>query len=162
MSMRKLVVRIVIVLVGVQIAAYVGSLLLRARYRAQNYGECSVNAVAIFSGAEEHIDSQAFTGGAVRAICGGVDIDLTAATIAEAPAILEVTVICGGVMVRTPSDWKVALTPSVTMGGVDDIREQTQASDDSSPNLIVTGKVVCGGLAIGDAETAVHEHVEVE
>jgi hypothetical protein len=71
-------------------------------------------------------------------------------------------VICGGVMVRTPSDWKVALTPSVTMGGVDDIREQTQASDDSPLDLIVTGKVVCGGLAIGDAETAVHEHVEVE
>ena len=157
MSARKLLARVVIALIGLKVAGVVAALLAKRRYLAQDYGEGSVNEVAVFGGAEKEVTSQPFTGGAVRAICGGGELDLTGAEIADAPAIVEVTVICGGVMIKAPLEWNVALTPSVTMGGVEDMREQQPDSTESLPDLIITGKVICGGLAVGDAETSLHE-----
>ena len=157
MSAKKLLARIVIALIGLQVAGFVAALLAKRRYLAQDYGEGSVNEVAVFGGAEKEVMSQPFTGGAVRAICGGVELDLTGAEIADAPAILDVTVICGGVMVKAPLEWRVALTPSVTMSGVEDMREQSDPSTESPPDLIITGKIICGGLAVGDAEMNLHE-----
>ena len=71
-------------LVELHAAFMVCALIFKRRYAAQELGIDQVNAIGILGGAEEFSASQDFRGGYVRAMIGGVELDLTNAAI-EAP-----------------------------------------------------------------------------
>lgn len=88
------------------------------------------------------------------AVMGGVELDLRQATLGATPAMLDVAVLWGGVLVRVPDDWQVTIDVRSTMGGVRDFRADTPAPK-GAPDLVVVGSVLMGGLAVtGDVELA--------
>ncbi len=63
--------------------------------------------------------------------------------------LIETTVIMGGAEIKVPADWTVEVEAQATMGGIEDSRTH-DTSDDHAPDLIITGSVLMGGLAITD------------
>lgn len=121
---------------------------LRSRYQSDDVGEDGVNAIGVVGGTKEKVTSQHFTGGYLRAIIGGVELDLSEAAIKTAPATIEATIVLGGAQIKVPNDWVVKVEADVTKGGFEDKRTRAMSSQDASPDLVITGKVSLGGLAI--------------
>ena len=136
-------------LVELHAAFMVCALILKRRYAAQELGIDQVNAIGILGGAEEFSASQDFRGGYVRAMIGGVELDLTNAAIEAPPVTIEATVIMGGAEIKVPQDWTAEIEARATMGGIEDTRHR-DTSNDHVPDLIITGTVLMGGLAVTD------------
>ena len=132
---------------AVQVVIMVLGFVLKSRFLSQQTGEGEINAVGVRGGAEEKITSD-FRGGYVRAVMGGVELDLTEATIEEPPATIEMTVVMGGAEIAVPEGWKVRVDTRPILGGVDG------ASDEGEPpDLVLTGKIVMGGVLITHKKT---------
>ncbi len=145
--MKKLIKPLAI-LVACQTVAMVLGRILRKRYLSVEVGEDRVNAVGVTGSAEDKITTQAFTGGYVRAVMGGVDLDLRDAAIEAVPATIEATIVMGGAEIKVPEDWEVKVETRAIAGGVEDKRKRAESPEDTSPDLVIAGKVVMGGLAI--------------
>ena len=76
---------------------------------------------------------------------GGVELDLTEATIEDPPATIEMTVVMGGAKIAVPEGWNVRVDTGTVLGGVD---ERGVGGQGEPPDLVLTGKVVMGGVAI--------------
>ena len=103
----------------------------------------------VFSGGRERVTSQEYRGGAISAICGGLELDLREARLGDSQVTLEVTVVCGGMEIMVPKDWMVHMQPSVVLGGAELQRRQPKI-EDASGELIITGTVICGGIEVKD------------
>ena len=84
----------------------------------------------------------------LRAVMGGVELDLRDAAIEAPPATIETTIVMGGAEIKVPGDWEVKVETRVVEGGVQDKRKRRESLEDTSPDLVIAGKVVMGGLAI--------------
>ncbi len=140
--------RLAVLAVVIQLIALIAGQRLRKYYLSQKVDGDFVNAVGVMGGIQESVTSQSFEGGHVRAIMGGVELDLSEAKIASAPVVMDATVICGGAMIIVPSQWNVKIEASSFLGGVKDLREAAANSEGSPPDVRVTGKVLFGGLGI--------------
>lgn len=149
----KRLIKPLMFLAAVQLIMILLGRLIKGRYLSQEIGEGEINAVGVTGGAEEKVASTDFRGGYLRAVMGGVKLDLTEATIVDPPATLEITVVMGGAEIIVPEDWKVKVETQnkfanvhiATFGGVPD--------DEAVPELVLTGKVIMGGVAIVDDKT---------
>ena len=148
MKRWKFVIWPLLVVIVMQVVAVITGRILRRRYLSQEVDQDSVNAVAVIGGLEDSVMSKAFKGGYLRAVMGGVELDLSEAVIEEKPATIEVTVVMGGAEIKVPSEWNVKLDVSQKMAGVEDERGQGDLAEDEPPDLVITGKVVMGGLEI--------------
>ncbi|MFH1486812.1 MAG: LiaF domain-containing protein [Chloroflexota bacterium] len=131
-----------------QIVSLIFGRILRKRYLRQEVSEDEVNAVGVMGGAKEKVTTRAFRGGYVRAVMGGVDLDLSEAAIEAPPATIEVTVIMGGAEIKVPQEWKVKTETRAIVGGVQAMRGREKSSEETAPDLVITGKVIMGGLAV--------------
>jgi predicted membrane protein len=95
------------------------------------------------------VTSQDFQGGEVSAIFGGMELDLRDAGLAGGTAIIDATVVCGGIELRVPRDWRVNIQTTTLLGGVENKRSQPNASDVKG-ELTITGAVLCGGIEVKD------------
>ncbi len=133
---------------AVQLVIMVLGFVLKSRFLSQQLGEGEINAVAVSGGTEENVTSTDFRGGYLRAVMGGVELDLTEATIEDPPATIELTVVMGGAEIAVPEGWKVRVDTKPILGGVDG------ASDEGEhPDLVLTGKVIMGGVLITHKKT---------
>jgi len=114
--------------------------------RRQVDPESTLNISAVFGGDERVVTSQGFRGGTVSTIMGGCDIDLRQASIAQGEAILDVSVVFGGVEIRVPEDWKVVLRVNSILGGVEE--KTRKPIGDAAKTLVITGSVIFGGVEI--------------
>jgi hypothetical protein len=105
-----------------------------------------VALVAACNGIDLASRSQAFRGGSVLAILGGVSLDLREATLAPG-ATLSVHALLGGVAIRTPAEWRVELRAHALFGGV--AAPGRSSVDDDAPTLVVDGLAALGGIAVG-------------
>ena len=145
--MKKL--KRIILLVGlVKLAVFLTALRLRQRYASQAVAEDGINAVAIMGGSQTSISSATFSGGYIRAIMGGVELDLRGTAVESKPARVETTVFMGGVRLVVPPEWKVDIRVSPLMGGVADLREGEASSEGAPADLLITGSATMGGLAV--------------
>ena len=120
-------------------------IVLKGRFLSRQLGEGEINAVGVRGGAEEKVTSTDFRGGYLRAVMGGVELDLTEATIEDPPATIEMTVVMGGAEIAVPEGWKVRVDTKPILGGLD----KHGASDEREhPDLVLTGKIVMGGVNI--------------
>lgn len=103
----------------------------------------------VFGGGQERITSADFKGGQVSVICGGVELDLREAGLADGKATIDVTVVCGGIEIMVPKDWLVSIQTSTVLGGTENNRQQPEP-EDAKGELIITGTVVCGGIEVKD------------
>jgi predicted membrane protein len=146
--MMKRLIKPLLIFVAVQIVMMVFARILRKRYLGLEVGEDEVNAVAVMGGAAEKITTKAFKGGYVKAVMGGVELNLSQAAIETPPATIEATVVMGGVEIKVPQDWKVKTEARAIMGGVQEMRAREESSEETTPDLVITGKVIMGGLAV--------------
>ena len=137
--------KLLLILAAVQVVNTVLGIVLKSRFQSQRLGEGEINAVAVSGGAEEKVTSTGFRGGYLRAVMGGVELDLTEATVEDPPATIEMTVVMGGAEIAVPETWKVKVDSRTILGGVAEIGV---GDEGEPPDLDLTGKVVMGGVAI--------------
>ncbi len=147
MRRLKILTRIVVILIAIQVAARIAGQILRRCYLGKEVDEDSVNAVAVMGGSEDRVTSKSFKGGYLTAIMGGIQLDLTDAAMEQKPATIEANIIMGGAAIKVPHEWKVNLDVTQTMAGVKEKGRQSDLSKET-PDLLVTGKIVMGGLEI--------------
>ena len=148
MKILKILVPLVLILVAVQIVVVISGQFLRKHYLSQEVDEDSVNVVAVSGSLEESVTSKAFKGGYLRAFMGGVELDLSNAGIEQKPATIDITVIMGGAEIKIPADWNVKINVENIMAGVEYERGRDDTSENESPDLVLTGKIVMGGLIV--------------
>ncbi|OGC95095.1 MAG: hypothetical protein A2W25_04855 [candidate division Zixibacteria bacterium RBG_16_53_22] len=118
----------------------------------QAIGTDFVNLNLIFGGGEFHYDSPNFRGGKVTAIMGGGVIDLRDARPEADDIVLDVMTIMGGLDIRVPVGWRVALEGTPILGGMENKTlssdRELGASSQSGKRLIVRGMTIMGGLEV--------------
>jgi hypothetical protein len=118
-----------------------------SRTRTRSSGE--FRSSHVFGGGREQVTSQDFQGGEVAAIFGGMELDLRDAGLARGRAVIDATVICGGIEVRVPKDWRVNIQTTTLFGGTENKRSQP-GPEDARGELTITGTVLCGGIEVKD------------
>ncbi len=103
-----------------------------------------VDLVGIMSGNTVKMDNADFRGGEITVVMGGVDLDLRNATIVH-EAVIHVSVLWGGIVLRVPRGWKVVTQGVPIMAGIED---KTEQATDNDKKLIIKGMVLMGGLEI--------------
>lgn len=105
-----------------------------------------VALVAVLNGIELKSRATAFRGGSMLAWFGGISVDLREAELA-AGAHLSVNSLFGGIAIKTPPGWRVESRVRMIAGGVD---TRTPAADDpAAPVLVIEGRALFGGIAVG-------------
>lgn len=102
----------------------------------------------IFGGGEERV-AQDFEGGQLTVIFGGSKLDLVEATLRGGKAVLDATIVFGGLELRVPRDWLVNVHTAVLFGGVDSKHRQPSSSE-ATGELNITGTVLFGGIEVKD------------
>jgi predicted membrane protein len=103
-----------------------------------------INLAAVLSGNTRKSDAADFRGGDLTALMGGVELDLTQASILT-EAKLNVFAMWGGIVIRVPQDWTVISDVIPILGGADD---RTICPPIATKRLIIIGQVIMGGLEI--------------
>ncbi len=106
----------------------------------------TVDCFALLGASRRRSISQDFRGGSLFAMMGGCELDLRSASIRGGQAVLDVFAMWGGIEVKVPQDWSVALHGTPILGGFDD--KTTHAAGDGSKVLVVTGTAIMGGVEI--------------
>jgi hypothetical protein len=101
---------------------------------------------AITSGVQESA-AGLWRGGSVRALFGGVQLDLRHARLPDHGAVLDAVAVCGGIRLVVPVGWSVTVDGTPVMGGVSIVHEA-----DDGPRLLVRARILCGGLRIDNGE----------
>lgn len=109
-----------------------------------NETERNLNITTILSGSQGNVTSQDFKYGDITALLGGVELDFRQANIVD-QAVLNVTAVMGGVVLKLPRDWIVENQMASFMGGSHD---KTMPSVDARKRLVVTGTAIMGGIEI--------------
>jgi predicted membrane protein len=102
---------------------------------------------AIFCGIKRRMITKQFKGGEVTTIFGGTDIDLSHADI-DGSAVLDVSVVFGGMKLIVPSHWEVNFEVSNIAAGVEDKRFMQREPVEAGKKLVITGAVIFGGIEI--------------
>jgi len=120
------------------------------RHRRADYVEGSedVTLVSVFGGADRRVGSQRFAGADVVSVFGGPTLDLRDAAVAAPPATIEVVSVFGGAEITVPEGWDVRVDVFPLFGGVSD--ERSHGAGKETPDLVVTGVVLFGGVEVRD------------
>ncbi len=102
-----------------------------------------MTVLAIMSRQQAANRSKRFSGGAVTAVFGSVDVDLSGATMVPG-AILDVLIIGGATDIVVPPGWRVQVRGLPLLGGWDNTTESVT----DGPELVVNATVVLGSLDI--------------
>ena len=108
--------------------------------------DSTLDVSSVFGGNERLVTSQDFRGGTISTIMGGCDIDFRQASITGGEAVLDISVVFGGIEIRVPEDWKIVLRLNAFLGGVED--RTRKPIGDGAKTLVLTGSVVFGGLEV--------------
>ena len=138
-SVGAIIVPLILFGVGVNI-------LTNARGRKSNpVVNSDEEIVAILGGSSTKNASDDYSGGSVTAIVGGVELDLSKATIKK-EAVLKVSVVMGGIDLRVADDVVVVNRTQAILGGVD-VKTQPSASK-GAPVLAIEGQIIMGGVDV--------------
>lgn len=112
------------------------------------YGRDDVlDVVSIFNGLKRTVMSKNFKGGESVTVFGGSEINLLQADF-EKEAVLDVTVVFGGLKLIVPKNWEVRTEVTSILAGVEDKRYSAVQVLPDEKVLIITGTVVFGGIDI--------------
>ncbi len=103
-----------------------------------------MNEENIFSGSKKKFNGE-FKGGRISNVFGGLELDLTQATLPEGKTELVIECVFGGVTLIVPADWTVQLKTSSVMGGFVDKRSNIRTMTDTTRELIIKGSAIFGG-----------------
>lgn len=119
----------------------------RFQHRMSSFGGNSVHEVNVFSGTRRVITDQDFRGGKIACVFGGSNLDLTGANIAGKSAVLDISAVYGGAVVRIPTSWNLEMRGAGVFGGFSDQTMHPPLGPETK-TLIVKGGAVFGGVTI--------------
>ena len=90
------------------------------QYDASSLGGNKIHEVNVFSGTRRVITDQDFSGGKVDCVFGGITLDLRGANIASDQAVLHISAVYGGAVVRIPPNWDLIMRGAGVFGGFSD------------------------------------------
>lgn len=102
---------------------------------------------AFFGGIKKNIQSKNFKGGEIVSFMGGCELNFMHADILQ-PVELEINNVFGGTKLIIPSNWDVKNEISALFGGVEDKRNFTNNTPDSTKRIRLTGACVFGGIEV--------------
>ena len=140
--------KLLLILVVLQVVNTALGMVLNWRFLSQKVGDGEINVVGVSGKADEKVTSTNFKGGFLRAVMGGVKLDLTEATVVDRPATIEVTVVMGGAEITVPEGWKVKVDTRNKLAGVNNALVNGVSDDGEVPDLVLIGKVLMGGVVI--------------
>ncbi|WP_411968101.1 LiaF transmembrane domain-containing protein [Haloferax sp. YSSS75] len=108
-----------------------------------------VDLVAIFGGRNARVTSNRFTGGAITALFGAVELDLRDVVELEDTARINVTSLFGGAEITVPRGWNVQIDVIPIFGGAEDERPRREIEHDRV-DLVVSGFCGFGGVSLKD------------
>lgn len=106
-----------------------------------------IDSLVAFGGINRDVISKSFKGGELTAFMGGAEFHFGKADIEER-AVLDVTVIMGGVKLVVPENWDIELNTTNILGGIEDKRRHSGATVGETKKLVLTGTVIMGGVEI--------------
>jgi hypothetical protein len=115
------------------------------QYDESSLGGDKIHEVNVFSGTRRVITDQDFRGGKVECVFGGITLDLTGANIAGDKAVLHVSAVYGGAVVRIPLHWDLVIRGGGFFGGYSDQTIHPPRTPETK-RLIVKGGAVFGGV----------------
>lgn len=133
-----------LVLIGIGVSIIFG----RGGNGAAPEGADQFSLFAMFGGGNRLITSENFHGGDVTAIFGGFELDVSEATVQTRPAVINAFVMFGGLGIKASNDMLIRNDVLPLFGGVGDDRRQRKALAGETPELIVKGVVLFGGIGI--------------
>ncbi len=111
--------------------------------RAKQQGSVLKNGTAVFSGCDMHPTGEAFEGGELNAVFGGVSCDLHEAVITKDCAI-RATAIFGGIDIVLPENVCVKVSSFSLFGGVDN----QVSSREGEVTVYITATAIFGGIDV--------------
>jgi hypothetical protein len=139
--------RVLIGWFAVSVAAVVAAFSVKKAVPA--FGDESDDAfslVAVIGGRDFASSADRFADGRALAVMGGIDLDMSEATLAPG-AKLDLRAFMGGIDVTIPSSWRVEVIATERMGDVVNALDES-AHDDDAPLLIVYATAMMGGISI--------------
>ena len=110
--------------------------------------DSTIHDWALFGGVKRNIKSQAFLGGELIAMFGGVNIDLRSAALGQEEAIIDANAMFGGIEIRVPATWSVVVKGNGIFGGYEDKTLPPSNPPDRPQRLVVTGVAMFGGVVV--------------
>jgi hypothetical protein len=108
-------------------------------------GDTTVSALALLGGVQRKCMSRNFRGADLTAVMGGCELDLRDAAMAGPEAVVDTFAMWGGIDIRVPPDWAVAVQGVPILGGFAD---KTARPVGASRVLVVRGLAIMGGVDI--------------
>jgi predicted membrane protein len=108
-----------------------------------------ITATAVMSGLSRKVASPEFAGGEVTAFMGGVELDLSGATIKGPEAHMTIFAMWGGIELKVPSGWVVDMRVTPFLAGYED--KTKPPGDSNAPRLIISGLLTMGGAEVKTA-----------
>lgn len=139
---RKLIVPIILVLIGI-------SIMVRGIFTANKKVQLNVDfgpgQNAIFGGKTQRYTGEIFRGTEANAVFGGVKLDLRDAQIPE-DAVIDASAIFGGIDIFVPQDVRVKVSSTSLFGGTSN-HIKAKAPDDAK-TIYVNATCMFGGVDI--------------
>ena len=126
----------------------VGLAIIMRHRRIQDSGSTKngIDEMALFSGVEKQVASEAFEGGKVTALFGGMDVDLRQSKLSNNRNVIDLFTMFGGSEFKVPSDWTIDVSQlTVVFGGFEDKRLIDTSKTDPNQVLIIKGLIMFGG-----------------
>jgi len=146
--MRKLARALVKFLVVTTAMRLVGMVVSRAYEGEGTASDDDFKLMALMSGRLLTSESTSLRTGTAVAAMGGIDIDLTGATLDSGGAHISLKAYMGGIRVNVPSDWKVYVDEDLRAGGIDVETPDPESLPDDAPRLTVEAIARSGGIMI--------------
>lgn len=111
-----------------------------------------LNEFALFGGGARAVRSSNFRGGSAGVIFGGIEIDLRESTMGGDSASIDLFALFGGIVLRVPDSWDVAMKATPIMGSAEyKPRKRDAAPEGPRKTLTVTGVAIFGGVEVKSA-----------
>ncbi len=146
--MRRLLKTFIKFLVISALLRLVGAIASRALEGGTDPDDDDFRLAAILDGRQANSESAGLRSITITSLMGGIDLDLTEATLAEGGAHLDARIVMGGTRVVVPGSWRVYTVEDVKGGGVEvQVADPDELPDDAA-TLTVAARVRAGGMLI--------------
>lgn len=146
--MKKRLVRALLVLIGLQMAAATVGWFLARRFTFGDEASDEFRIAAFFGGKKFSSAATALKSAAAITTMGGIDLDLRDAVLDPSGADLDLHVSMGGVQVLVPEEWRIEVDAETHGGELQMDVTPPEALPDDAPLLRIHGLVRLGGGVI--------------
>jgi len=150
--MRRKLVRMFVWMTALQIVAFIVGQALAKKLTRGDEDSDEFQIASFFGGKRFESHARDLKMGVVLTSMGGIQLDLTDASLHEAGADLELKTTMGGIMVTVPDDWAVELDGEAMAGGFDARVTQPEELPDDAPKLHVHAVARMGGVLVTTAD----------